>query len=98
MPARPSRARSRLSVPRRAGPTIPIRTPSPSWSKACNANGLFPPFYAPIFEAVGTIRNKMGDAHGRGPTPLYAVAKEHADHMLQMTSAHITLLVRLAGI
>ncbi len=61
----------------------------------CKDNGLFPPFYAPIFEAVGTVRNKLGDAHGRGPAPLYAVSKEHADHMIQMTSAHITLIVKL---
>ena len=66
--------------------------------KACNANSLFPSFYVPIFEAVGTLRNKMSDAHGRGPKPLYTVSKEHADHMIQMTSAHITFLVRLAGI
>ena len=66
--------------------------------KACNANSLFPSFYVPIFEAVGTLRNKMSDAHGRGPKPPYTVSKEHADHMIQMTSAHITFLVRLAGI
>ncbi len=62
----------------------------------CRDNGLFPPFYAPIFEATGTIRNKLGDAHGRGPAPMYAVGKEHVDHMIQMTSAHIGLLARLA--
>lgn len=62
----------------------------------CRDNGLFPPFYAPIFEATGTIRNKLGDAHGRGPAPTYAVGKEHVDHMIQLTSAHIVLLVGLA--
>lgn len=62
----------------------------------CRNNGLFPPFYAPIFEATGTIRNKLGDAHGRGPAPMYAVGKEHVDHMIQMTAAHIVLLVGLA--
>jgi hypothetical protein len=62
----------------------------------CKDKGLFPPFYAPIFEASGTIRNKLGDAHGRGPAPMYAVAKEHVDHMIQLTSAHIVLLVELA--
>ena len=64
----------------------------------CKEEGLFPPFYAPIFEATGTIRNKLGDAHGRGPTPLYSVTKEHADHMIQVTSAHITLIVKLANL
>jgi len=62
----------------------------------CRDNGLFPPFYVPIFEATGTIRNKLGDVHGRGPAPMYAVGKEHVDHMIQMTSAHIILLVGLA--
>jgi hypothetical protein len=64
--------------------------------KACRDNGLFPPFYAPIFEATGTIRNKLGDAHGKGPTPLYTVTKEHVEHAIQVTSAHIVLLVNLA--
>jgi hypothetical protein len=62
----------------------------------CRDNGLFPPFYAPIFEATGTIRNKLGDAHGRGPAPMYVVGKEHVDHMIQLTSAHIVLLIGLA--
>ncbi len=62
----------------------------------CRANGLFPGYYAPIFEATGTIRNKLSDAHGRGPTPQYTVGKEHVQHVLQMTSAHIILLVALA--
>lgn len=62
----------------------------------CRDNGLFPPFYVPIFEATGTIRNKLGDAHGRGPSPAYSVGKEHVDHMLQLTAANIILLVRLA--
>jgi hypothetical protein len=35
----------------------------------CNAKGLFPPFYAEVFKSIGTVRNKLGDAHGRGPTP-----------------------------
>lgn len=62
----------------------------------CREKGLFPPFYTPIFDATGTIRNKLGDAHGRGPVPMFAVGKEHVDHMIQMTSAHIVLIVGLA--
>jgi len=64
----------------------------------CRDNGLFPPFYTPIFEAVGTIRNKLGDAHGRGPKAQHTVTKELADHMVHMTSANILLLARLAGL
>ncbi len=66
--------------------------------KACSSNDLFPAFYIPIFEAVGTIRNKMSAAHGRGPKPMYKVDKEHADHMMQMTSAHITFVLRQADL
>lgn len=62
----------------------------------CKDNGLFPPFYAPIFEATGTIRNKLGDAHGRGPAPMYTVGKEHVEHLIHTTAAHILLLVTLA--
>ena len=64
----------------------------------CKDQGLFPPFYAPILEATGTIRNKMSDAHGRGPEPQYAVEKEHADHMIRLASTNITFLVSLASI
>jgi hypothetical protein len=61
--------------------------------KACKDNGLFPGFYQPIFEATGTIRNKLGSAHGKGPAPLYQVRKEDVEHALQVTAAHIVLLV-----
>ena len=64
----------------------------------CREKGLFPGFYAPVFEAAGTIRNKLSDGHGRGPDPLYEVNQANAQHMIQMTSAHILLLVRLAGV
>ncbi|MHC5537024.1 DUF7014 domain-containing protein [Singulisphaera rosea] len=66
--------------------------------KICKDNHLFHGFYAPMLEAVGTVRNKMSDAHGRGPEPLHEVNKEYADHMIQITSAHITMLIKLAGI
>jgi len=64
----------------------------------CREHELFPPFYESIFKATGTIRNKLGDAHGRGPTPNHAVKKEHVDHMLQITSANIILVVGLAAL
>jgi hypothetical protein len=66
--------------------------------KVCKDNGLFEGFYVPIFEATGTIRNKLGDAHGKGPRPLYAVKREHVEHAIQVTSAHIVLLVGLANL
>ncbi|MBK8914510.1 MAG: hypothetical protein IPM64_07880 [Phycisphaerales bacterium] len=64
----------------------------------CRDNGLFPAFYAPIFESVGTIRNKLGDVHGRGPTPQHSVTQEQAEHMLRATAAHVLLLAKLAGL
>jgi hypothetical protein len=64
----------------------------------CKENQLFPPFYVPVLEATGSIRNKISDAHGRGPIPLYPVSKEHADHMIRLASTNITFLVGLSGL
>lgn len=64
----------------------------------CRDNGLFPAFYAPIFDSVGTIRNKLGDAHGRGPTQQHVVTQEQAEHMLHATASHVLLLAKLAGL
>lgn len=64
----------------------------------CYKNGLFPSFYVELFRRVGTVRNKLGDAHGRGPSPQHDVDASHAEHMLHMTSSHIILLCRLAGL
>jgi hypothetical protein len=62
----------------------------------CREKGLFHPFYAPILESVGTIRNKIADAHGRGPAPEFPPAKELADHMLYMVCNNIVLVITLA--
>lgn len=64
----------------------------------CHANGLFPSFYIDLFKRVGTVRNKLGDAHGRGPIPQHDVEAAHAEHMLHMTCSHIIFLCRLAGL
>src|SRR5262245_13749530 len=56
--------------------------------KVCKDNDLFPGFYAPIFGATGTIRNKLGDAHGKGPAPLYEVGPANVEHAIQLTCAH----------
>jgi len=51
---------------------------------------------AAVQKTSGEIRNKYG-AHGKGPVPTYGFATaEIAEHMIQVTSAHILLLVRLA--
>jgi hypothetical protein len=62
----------------------------------CRTNGLFPPPYTEPLKAVGTIRNKLGDAHGKGPNPMYVAERDHADHMIAFTCSHIELLVKLA--
>lgn len=66
--------------------------------EVCRSNGLFPPFYAEPLKGVGTLRNKMGDAHGKGPAPENVAKREHAEHMVALTCTHITFLVRQAGI
>jgi hypothetical protein len=65
---------------------------------ACKTNGLFPGFYKPIFEAVGTIRNKLGDAHGRAQTPHAPASPEQAEHGINLVCTHIVLLVGLSGL
>jgi hypothetical protein len=64
----------------------------------CRDNNLFPPFYCPAFEAVGTIRNKLSDAHGRGPKKTGKVTKETAEHMVHMTLTHTVFLAKCTGI
>lgn len=64
----------------------------------CRDKGLFPGFYAPFFIDAGTIRNKLGDAHGKGPTPQFTATKEHFEHLVQITSANILFLARMAAI
>lgn len=62
----------------------------------CREKGLFHPFYKPILEGAATIRNKIGDAHGKGPKPDYPATKELADHMLYTVCNNINLLLSLA--
>lgn len=64
----------------------------------CKERQLFPSFYADPLKFTGTIRNKLSDAHGRGPEPDHSVSEELAEHMVHLTSAHILMLVRRAGL
>ena len=64
----------------------------------CSDNGLFPKFYNSVFEGIGTIRNKLGDAHGRGPIPVIEISREHAIHMVHLTSAHMLVISNFAGL
>jgi hypothetical protein len=63
----------------------------------CRNQGLILPFYVEIFKGIGTVRNNLGDAHGKGPKPAHAATREHAEHMIAMTCAHIHFLVLQAG-
>ncbi len=62
----------------------------------CRENGLFHPFYKQILEGTATIRNKVGDAHGKGPKSEYVATKELADHMLYTVCNNINLVISLA--
>ena len=64
----------------------------------CREKGLSPPFYKSILEGTATIRNKLGDAHGKGPFPEFVVTRECADHMLYTCCANISLLISLANL
>jgi len=66
--------------------------------KICHDNAIFPSFYSPTFEAVGTIRNKLGDAHGRGPEKAHTASLEHAEHMIRVTSSHMLFIAKLSRI
>lgn len=62
----------------------------------CQKNDLFPSFYRQILEGTATIRNKVGDAHGKGPNYDYVATKELAEHMVHTCCANAVLLVSLA--
>jgi hypothetical protein len=64
--------------------------------KHCKDKELFPSFYVPVFESIGTIRNKLSDAHGRGPSNPIAVTQEYAEHMIHLVSSHMVFLEKLA--
>lgn len=61
----------------------------------CREKELFPAYYTPIFESIGTIRNKSGDAHGRGPNSI-SVMQYQAEHALHVTSAHMLIVAKFA--
>ena len=63
--------------------------------EVCFANGLFPGYYSELFKLVGTIRNRLSDAHGRGQNPP-EVTPAHAAHMIHLICAHMLFLNELA--
>jgi|SRR5271157_464378 len=63
----------------------------------CAINKLFLDGYIEILHNSGKIRNSQSSAHGRGFAPP-VVTKETVDHMIQVTSAHITFVAKLAAL
>ncbi len=59
-------------------------------------NGLIPGFYAELLKAPGIIRNNLSSSHGRGPAQTHTPDADHAHHMIQVASANILLLMKLA--
>lgn len=59
---------------------------------------IIPPFYSEVFKAIGTVRNRLSDAHGRGPVGQHPVGKEHVEHLINFTAAHIVFLANAANI
>lgn len=62
----------------------------------CREKGLLHGFYKQILEGTATIRNKVGDAHGKGPKSEYPATKELAEHMLYTVCNNINLVISLA--
>ena len=66
--------------------------------KICIANDILPSFYEQCLISPATIRNKLGDAHGRGPTKTHEPLVEHSDHMINLVCSNILLLKKCAGL
>ncbi len=81
----------------RGWPFDPERDTAARLVGICKQNHLFPPFYEPHLLSIATIRNRLSDAHGRGPAPAFGeVREEQVEHMLAVTLAATTFLVRSA--
>ena len=58
-------------------------------------NGLLPSFYESCFISPATIRNKLGDAHGRGPEKRHEPNTNQANHMINLVSSNILFLRKM---
>ncbi len=66
--------------------------------KRCIDASILPAFYESCFVSPATIRNRLGDAHGRGPAKQYAPDRIHAEHIIHLVSTNILLLKDIADI
>lgn len=62
----------------------------------CQKNNLFPNFYVEVLSNTCMLRNKLGDAHGRGASNAVMPTRDNAEHMLAITAANIGLIMRYA--
>jgi len=65
--------------------------------KKCISNGLVPSFYEACLIAPGTIRNKLSDAHGRGPEKRHSASPEAAEHLIHLVCSNILFLRECAA-
>lgn len=55
-------------------------------------NDILPSFYESIFVSPATIRNRLGDAHGRGPEKRYEPNTDQASHMINLVCSNMLFL------
>jgi len=58
-------------------------------------NGLLPGFYESCLISPATIRNRLGDAHGRGPEKRHEPNTDQADHMINLVCSNILFLRKM---
>ncbi|HEY2589281.1 MAG TPA: hypothetical protein VGI81_26285 [Tepidisphaeraceae bacterium] len=66
--------------------------------QACYKGGLFTaPYLDVIQQSSGKVRNKFG-GHGKAMSQYGPATADLAEHMIQITSAHVLLLAKLSGL
>ena len=66
--------------------------------QSCYKNKLFDsPYIEVLQQSSGTIRNKWG-GHGTAKTQFGPATSDMAQHMIRITSSHIVLLAKMAGL
>ncbi len=65
--------------------------------KKCIEHKLIPPFYEGCLVGLGTIRNKLSSAHGRGPKVQYPPSPEAVEHLIHLVCSNILFLRECAA-
>lgn len=58
-------------------------------------NDIVPSFYETLLISPATIRNRLGDAHGRGPDKQHEANTDQAEHMINLVSSNILFLRKM---